>query len=383
MNASSFVSPPQLLALARELELPSCVCEQLVQTAVPALLDACAAQCMALTAPDTAFPAWKHLEAQFSGRDPDGMQILALYLAAACRTREKYRMMCIPDEIFRDTMGCFSRFLREAKARSGRFIFDRAFWAWRHLACRLFRLGTLEFEYRAAGADEPLPSGIGPGTPVLSVHIPSDARLSDDALPGSYGQADEFLLCTARHCVKAACPALCCAALGCSRPRCVRCCPRTPAFPVLAGIITSTRPTLTANLFISGCSAAKSPLLCFPGKPAYSEPWRHTWSKAGISGPATESKSKTNLLAHFLLQSSRASLADVRLFFYIFAAPASAQEKRTEPERQHCCSYPVAPSAAMSSCRSVMASPLLAKHMDVNGVPPAAWGHTPAVWSTK
>lgn len=192
MNASSFVSPPQLLALARELELPSCVCEQLVQTAVPARLDACAAQCMALTAPDTAFPAWKHLEAQFSGRDPDGMQILALYLAAACRTREKYRMMCIPDEIFRDTMGCFSRFLREAKARSGRFIFDRAFWAWRHLACRLFRLGTLEFEYRAAGADEPLPSGIGPGTPVLSVHIPSDARLSDDALPGSYGQADEF-----------------------------------------------------------------------------------------------------------------------------------------------------------------------------------------------
>ena len=41
MNASSFVSPPQLLALARKLELPSCVCEQLVQTAVPALLDAC------------------------------------------------------------------------------------------------------------------------------------------------------------------------------------------------------------------------------------------------------------------------------------------------------------------------------------------------------
>ena len=101
-------------------------------------------------------------------------------------------MMCIPDEIFRDTMGCFSRFLREAKARSGRFIFDRAFWAWRHLACRLFRLGTLEFEYRAAGADEPLQSGIGPGTPMLSVHISSDARLSDDALPGSYGQADEF-----------------------------------------------------------------------------------------------------------------------------------------------------------------------------------------------
>ena len=234
------------------------------------------------------------------------------------------------------------------------------------------------------------PARMSPSHPVLA-RAPLCCRCISPLTPGFQttrcpARTDRpmnFLLCTARHCVKAACPALCCAALGCSRPRCVRCCPRTPAFPVLAGIITSMRPTLTANLFISGCSAAKSPLLCFPGKPAYSEPWRHTWSKAGISGPATESKSKTNLLAHFLLQSSRASLADVRLFFYIFAALASAQEKRTDPERQHCCSFPVAPSAAMSSCRSVMASPLLAKHMDVNGVPPAAWGHTPAVWSTK
>ena len=44
--------------------------------------------------------------------------------------------------------GLLFRFLLEAKARSGQFIFDCAFWGWRHLACRLFRVGTLEFEYR-------------------------------------------------------------------------------------------------------------------------------------------------------------------------------------------------------------------------------------------
>ena len=44
--------------------------------------------------------------------------------------------------------GLLFRFLLEAKARSGQFIFDRAFWGWRHLSCRLFRVGTLEFEYR-------------------------------------------------------------------------------------------------------------------------------------------------------------------------------------------------------------------------------------------
>ena len=44
--------------------------------------------------------------------------------------------------------GLLFRFLLEAKAHSGQFIFDCAFWGWRHLACRLFRVGTLEFEYR-------------------------------------------------------------------------------------------------------------------------------------------------------------------------------------------------------------------------------------------
>lgn len=141
-----------------------------------------------------------------------------------------------------------------------------------------------------------------------------------------------FLLCTARHCVKAACPALCCAALGCSRPRCVRCCPRTPAFPVLAGIITSMRPTLTANLFISGCSAAKSPLLCFPGKPAYSEPWRHTWSKAVYRVRLRNQKVKR---ISWLIFFCKAAVHPWRMcgYFFIFSLLRQVHRKNAQNRR--------------------------------------------------
>ena len=42
------------------------------------------------------------------------------------------------------------------------------------------------------GANEPLPPNLSPGDPVLSVHIPSDAQLSDGALRAAYQQADHF-----------------------------------------------------------------------------------------------------------------------------------------------------------------------------------------------
>lgn len=181
-----------LPALAQELGLSARAQERLVQTATPTLLETYAVQCEALTNPDSAPQAWKDLDAHLSGQDPDGMKLLALYLTAACRTREKYSSLGIPDEIFRDTMGCFALFLRKTEACSGRLVFDRGFWAWRHLACRLFRLGTLEFEYRAAEDGEPLAPGLAPQSPILSVHIPIDARLSDAALRDSYEQADRF-----------------------------------------------------------------------------------------------------------------------------------------------------------------------------------------------
>ena len=79
--------------------------------------------------------------------------------AAACRTEERYRREGIQENVFRSTMDCFRRFLEETHARNGQWAFDRGFWTWRQTAGLLFRLGTLEFEYRRMQPG-PWPEGI-------------------------------------------------------------------------------------------------------------------------------------------------------------------------------------------------------------------------------
>lgn len=205
MNASS------TLALAREIDLHPSVRERIAEALTPSFLDEHAAACIRLTESGSASDAWKALETALAGTDPNGMRLLALYLSAACVTREKYREAGVSDHVFIDTMGCFSRFLRDEIARNGAYGFSRGFWAWRQLSLRLFRLGTLEFEYYLAKENEPLPPGIAPGMPMLSVHIPSDARLKDGDLRDSYRQAGEFFAgIGARFCPQGAPQAMFC-----------------------------------------------------------------------------------------------------------------------------------------------------------------------------
>ena len=120
------------------------------------------------------------------------MAHLAISLAAACRTREVYREHGISDGIFLATMGCFRRFLLETHDLFGRWAYDRAFWTWRQTGCLLFRLGALEFEYYTKEPEEKLPDFFPPDTVLLSVHIPSDAALTREALDDSYAQAERF-----------------------------------------------------------------------------------------------------------------------------------------------------------------------------------------------
>lgn len=179
----------QVLALAREILLPEAVIADL-SAALPAEIPD--SLCLPLTRPEQAFSHWKELVSQPAFCDERGIHLLGIYLTAACHTRKLYQSIGIPDSIFLDTMGCFSRFLQEAQARSGRFHFDRGFWAWRHLCCRLFRLGTLEFEYRTVGTAPSLPAQLQPDSPVLFVHIPSNARLFQPTLSDSYQKAALF-----------------------------------------------------------------------------------------------------------------------------------------------------------------------------------------------
>ena len=127
------------------------------------------------------------------------MAQLAAVLAAALRTRALYRAMHIPDSIYLATMGCLPRFLRETKQITGEWDFDRGFWTWRQTGGLLYRLGTLEFEYKSLG-NSPAPPGLSPEDGILSVHIPSDASLSREELDRSYAWAAEFFASVGTFC---------------------------------------------------------------------------------------------------------------------------------------------------------------------------------------
>ncbi|MDE7220377.1 MAG: acyltransferase domain-containing protein [Oscillospiraceae bacterium] len=165
-----------VLALAEELALPEQVMGPLARAAetLPVL------PLRELAAPETAEAAWKAVTASVPiWREDDGMAHLAAALGGACYTREVYRENGVPEDVFFATMGCFARFLRETWEITGKWVFDRGFWTWRQTGGRLFRLGTLEFEYL-------------PGEGALGVHIPSDAVLSREELDRSYGWAERF-----------------------------------------------------------------------------------------------------------------------------------------------------------------------------------------------
>ncbi len=130
-----------------------------------------------LTDPKTAENAFLELAGLL---EKDSMTMLACYMKSAELTREKYREMGISDEIFLATMGCFSRFLGETLRRTGHLEFDRSFWTWRQVSMRLFRIGELEFE-------------IMPKEKVISLHIPSDSRITPENVTRSLHMGREFL----------------------------------------------------------------------------------------------------------------------------------------------------------------------------------------------
>ena len=181
---------PEIMALARELGCPEEVLAPL-ELAAENLTDSLPLE--KLACPQTAGNAWEEISARIPGfSEDDGMAQLAVTMGAAVLTRKKYADLGISQQVFLDTMLCIPRFLRETKDLLGRSAYDRGFWTWRQTGCLLFRLGTLEFEFRYLCDGEPLPRDLVPGDPVLDIHIPSDARISPDSLGDSYRRARAF-----------------------------------------------------------------------------------------------------------------------------------------------------------------------------------------------
>lgn len=108
--------------------------------------------------------------------DKDGFVMLRVMLLAAQRSLTLYRSRGIPEDVFTDTMMCFTRFVKEYKECFGHYGFDRGFWTGRQLSLTLFRLGALEFETNGG------------------IHIPSDADLSSEAVNESLKRARAFFM---------------------------------------------------------------------------------------------------------------------------------------------------------------------------------------------
>lgn len=116
------------------------------------------------------------------GADEGGWKMLSVQLTGALLAREQYIKKGISDEIFLDTMGCFNRFVREHRESFGAYGFDRWWWTGRQLSLTLFRIGALEYELCTEDGEN-----------LISVHIPSDADLSDGAVDKSLISARAFL----------------------------------------------------------------------------------------------------------------------------------------------------------------------------------------------
>jgi len=166
-----------LLSLCKEICLQDEIIVELPVAWGNLDIAAISANIPALTSPETAQTAHDALSQFFHGTDPNGYKMLISQLLAALHTREIYNQKGIADHIFVDTIKCFSRFTGENLASFGQYGFNRGWWTHRHLSAKIFRLGALEFEI---------------DKDTLSVHIPSNAVMTTEALDHSYSSAESF-----------------------------------------------------------------------------------------------------------------------------------------------------------------------------------------------
>ena len=163
-----------IFELARKLNLPHEVIVKLepLSEAEPYLSGLCSKQ----------YDRYANELHEALGEDQDGTKILSVMLQAALRAHEEYNKRGIPEEIFFTTMGCFPRFIGEHRESFGTYGFDRWWWTGRQTSLSLFRIGALEFELCEKETEKQ-----------ISVHIPSDADLSDGEVDESLKNARAFL----------------------------------------------------------------------------------------------------------------------------------------------------------------------------------------------
>lgn len=133
-----------------------------------------------MTDRENAQEAYRGLDALLT-EDTDHCKMLYCQLECARRVFGQYRVKGIPQDIYTDTMKCFTRFLEECRKKNGRLFFDRGWWTYRQVSMGLFRIGDLEYEF-----------GEYKGGKAIAVHIPSDADFTAEAVDRSLKAAGRF-----------------------------------------------------------------------------------------------------------------------------------------------------------------------------------------------
>ena len=114
--------------------------------------------------------------------DTNGAKELNEQLLRALSNRLSGAWANKPEDVWLDTMRCFTRFVNEHWRQCGQYGFDRGFWTVRQVEGRLFRLGELEYERLEDGDQK-----------TLAMHIPSDAILEPEKLNASVEKARAFM----------------------------------------------------------------------------------------------------------------------------------------------------------------------------------------------
>ena len=171
----------ELKELCKGIQLPEKACGRVFEEYERVNLAEMDRQLNSLMERKTAEKAYHHL-VNCLGKDSDNMKMLMCQLVCACRDYDRYKELGISDEVYFDTMRCFTRFLGERRMRTGEILFDRGWWTYRQVSMVLFRIGELEYELTNFE-----------GKDAVSIHIPSDAAFVPENVEVSLRLAADFI----------------------------------------------------------------------------------------------------------------------------------------------------------------------------------------------
>lgn len=118
---------------------------------------------------------------------------LYVYCRMAVEILPEYERRKIPEEVFWDTFRDLAIWCADCFEKTGTYGIRQYEWFVRHMDLTIFRLGRLEFERMPSQWDILLgDTAVWPGKPLISIHIPKDGPLFEDACIQSVCQAFAF-----------------------------------------------------------------------------------------------------------------------------------------------------------------------------------------------